>query len=604
MPETLRYTKSRTIRLLSECRHLPYALTLLWTAAGKWTLFWLALLLTQGILPVALVYLTRALVNAAIAGVRAGASWTALQPALRPAIVMGVLLLLLEALRGLTTYVRTLQAELLKDHLSSLVHRAAGSAEFSFYESPAFYDRLHRAMLEADSRPVLLIEALGSLLQNGVTLAAMGVVLLRFGPWLPLALLLCTLPALYVVLNSSLRRHEFLQRVTTAERQTWYYQWLLTSGEAAAEVRLFGLAAHFDEAFQRLRRHIRGEKLKLVRGQVAGELWAAALALLITAGAMGWMTWRALRGFITLGDLALFYQAFSHGSGLTRSLLGSIGQLYENGLFLGVLRELLELKPRVTTGTAVAVPDLRDGISFANVSFRYPNSAACVLRNFDLTIRPNELVALVGPNGAGKSTVIKLLTRLYEPEAGTIRYDGVPLSEFSPEELRTRISVLCQDAVRFNATAAENIGYGDLQVTEPETIEKAALRAGADTIVARLPRGLHTLLGRAYHDGVDLSAGEWQRIALGRALLRDVPILVLDEPTSAMDPWTEQEWLPRLRDLARGRAVLLITQRFTTAMAADRIHVLADGHIVESGSHSELLARGGVYARGWALEEQ
>ncbi len=604
MPQTLSYTKSRIARLLSECRHLPLALRLLWTAAGRWTLLWLALLLLQGVLPVALVSLTRALVNAALAGMRAGASWAALQPALRPALFIAAILLLIEALRGVATYVRTVQAELLKDHISSLVHQASTSADLSFYESPDFYDHLHRAMIDAETRPVLLVEALGSLLQNGVTLAAMGAVLLMFGPWLPLALLLCTLPALYVVLNSSLRRHEFLQEVTAAERQTWYYKWLLTSGESAAEIRVFGLAQHFDQAFRQLRSRIRSQRLKLVRGQVAGELWAAATALAITAVTMGWMSWRALRGLVTLGDLALFYQAFLQGSGLARALLGSMGQLYENALFLGVLCELLALKPRVAGGDALPVPQLGKGICFENVSFRYAGASRPALHHFDLTLRPNELVALVGPNGAGKSTVVKLLTRLYEPDEGVIRYDGVPLTAFAPEELRTRISVLFQDAVRFNATAAENIRYGDLQVRATETIKEAAVRAGADAVIARLPHGLDTLLGRAYLDGVELSVGEWQRIALGRTLLRDVPIVVLDEPTSAMDPWAEVEWLPRLRDLARGCAVLLITHRFTTAMCADRIHVMAEGRVVECGSHSELLAREGLYARGWALEEQ
>jgi len=583
---------------------VPYVfrtLALIWRAAPHWTVWWIALLLVQGFLPVLIVYLTRPLVNGITAAVASGAGW---RPILLPAALMAAALLLTELLRGVTQWIRTVQSELVQDHITALIHRKSLEADLAFYESPEFYDHLHRARNEATYRPIALLETLGNLLRNGITLVAMLIVLANFGPWLPVALLASTLPVFAVVLRDAVRQHEFRIRVTPIERRAWYHDWLLTTGESAAELRLFALGDHITRLYRELRKRVREERLSLVRRQGAAQLFAGVSALAVTAIAMVLMLSRTLAGMMSLGDLALFYQAFQQGLSLARSTLENVGQLYQNSLFLGSLFEFLSLEPRVISPKEAAAPppQLRDGIHFENVTFRYPGTGRIALRDFTMTIPARRLVAIVGPNGAGKSTLLKLLCRFYDPESGSIQIDGVDLRCYSLEELRRRMTVLFQQPVRFNATVRDNIQYGDLTRSGDELMQAAAANAGADNFIKRLPDGYDQMLGHSFSKGTELSVGEWQRVALARAFLRQAPIIVLDEPTSAMDPWAEADWLHRLRALAQGRTAILITHRFTTAMLADEIHVIEQGGIVESGPHAELITRKGRYADWWAMQ--
>jgi ATP-binding cassette subfamily B protein len=547
------------------------------------------------------------LVDGLVATIRAGGAWTALRPAAVAAILMAAALLAAELLRGLTAWVRTAQAELVQDHIQSLIHRQSVAADLAFYDSADFYDHLHRARAEAGYRPLALLESLGSLLQNGITLVAMGALLARFGMWLPAALLVSTLPAFLAVMRTSIEYHAWRHLRTADERRTWYIDWLLTTGASAAEVRLFGLGDHFREAYQTLRAGLRKERLRLARGQVLAELGAGVSALAVTGGAMVWMVWRTIRGLATLGDLALFYQAFQQGLKLMRGMLENAGQLYSNVLFLGNLFEFLELKPSLVAPASPALPvsPSPPSLLFSHVTFRYPGSERPALEDFCLEIPAGRITAIVGANGAGKSTLIKLLCRFYDPETGHVEWDGRDLREAPLDALRRLITVLFQEPVHYSETAARNIALGDL-AAQPrrEAIEEAARAAGAEDAIARLPQGYDNLLGRAFAEGAELSTGEWQRLALARAFLRCAPLIVLDEPTSAMDPWAEADWLRRFRRLSAGRTALIITHRFTTAMFADVIHVMDDGRILESGSHLELIVRGGRYAAGWTAQRQ
>jgi ATP-binding cassette subfamily B protein len=601
----LQFFSSKLRKVAAQLPYLPRALALVWASARGWTTAWAILLLAQGLLPVATVYLTRLVVDSLVVAMRSSGDWNSVRPAILYVAAMAAVLLLSEVLRSLIQWIRTAQAGLVRDHISSLIHQKSVAVDLAFYESPDYYDHLHRARSEAGQRPIALVETLGSLLQNSITLAAMLAVLAPFGLWLPAALLLSTVPALWIVLRYALRQHQWRMRVTSDERRSWYYDWLLTSGETAAELRLFGLADHFQSAFQSLRRRLRGEQLELARGQSLAELAAGAFALLITAGALVWMIWNTVRGRASLGDLALFYQAFQQGLRLMRNLLENVGQLYYNSLFLGNLFEFLSLETRVAEPASPAPPPapLTRGIAFQHVTFRYPDSRRIALQDFNLVIPPGQFVAIVGSNGAGKSTLIKLLCRFYDPEAGRIELDGTDLRQFNTRDLRRMITVLFQQPVHYNDTASHNIALGDLPAAPPlAAIRAAAESAGAATSIEGLPKGYDNMLGRWFQEGAELSVGEWQKIALARAFLRQAPIMVLDEPTSAMDPWAEAEWLDRFRALAAGRIAVIITHRFTTAMRADMIHVMAAGRIVESGRHQDLLARDGLYARGWAAQ--
>jgi ATP-binding cassette, subfamily B, bacterial len=597
----LRY-RAKLRSALAQAVVLPRALALVWEAAGRWTAVSAILLAAQALLPLAAVYLTRSLVDGIVAAVRAGGASHSARQAIIPAALLAGVALLTEALRAASGWVRSNVNERVADHVMALVQRKSVEVDLAFYDSADFFDRLHRARAEASYRPAALIDALGTLAQDVITLLAMLAVLLSFGPWVPLGLALGTLPALWVVLRYAVRQHELRLRTTGDERRTWYYDWLLTARETAPELRLFGLGDHFQSAYKGLRARLRGERIALARGNAAAELAAGGIGLAVTGSSLAWMLWRALQGLVTLGSLAMFYQAFQQGLRLMRSLLDNVGQLYYNSLFLGNLFEFLALKPHLASpATPRSAPaTLKRGIRFDRVTFSYPGAARPILRDFSLTIPAGKIAAFVGPNGAGKSTFVKLLCRFYDPQQGRIELDDADLRDLSLDELRSRITVLFQEPVRYNANVTENIALGDLgRHDDSAEVQRAAEAAGAGGIVAALPDGYDNLLGKYFLDGAELSVGEWQRIALARAFYRRAPILILDEPTSGMDPWAEAEWLDRFRILAEGRTALLITHRLTTAMRADVIYVIADGEVVESGSHEQLLAAAGLYAQSW-----
>jgi ATP-binding cassette, subfamily B, bacterial len=582
--------------------YLPRTVALVWSAAGYWHLWWVGLLVIQGVLPVAGVYLTRLLVDSLVVAIARGASWEGARPTLFLVALMVLVLVLTEALKGLLDWVTAAQSELVQDHVSQLIHDKTIALDVSCYDSPEFYDRLHRVQSESSSRSLALLDNAGGLVQNGITLVAMAGILLPYGAWIPLALLAGTLPALFIVLRFHRQYHRWWDDTTPSRRWANYYDQMLTHNATAAELRLFDLGELFKASYQLLRGRLRRERLAIGRSQLWGRLVAGATALVAMGLTMGWMIWRALQGQATLGDLALFQQAFSRGQSLMRTLLENAGRIYGNALFVRDLFTFLAQTP-ATLEPARPTPApraLTQGIRFRDVTFAYAGSTTPILKNVDLTIEAGQIAAVVGPNGAGKSTLLKLLCRFYDPVSGRIEFDGTDIRDFALADLRRMISVLFQLPVNYSATAAENIAFGDRRATvTPEDIARAARAAGADEVVARLPKGYDTLLGRHFANGAELSSGEWQRFALARAFLRRAPVIVLDEPTSFMDSWAEADWLGRFSELARERTSMLITHRFTTAMRAHVIYVMQDGRVVEQGRHDELVAAGGLYAQSW-----
>ena len=590
--------------LLKQFPYILKAFRLIWKTAPGWTFVWITLLVIQGLLPVSLVYLTRSIVNSLVTAINSGRAgdWHNFQPVFVPVVLMVGIMILIAIIRSALTLIRAAQSQLVQDKISTQIQEKSVALDLSFYESAEYYDKLHRAKNDASYRPVELIESMGSLLQNTITLIAMASVLVPYSIWAPVVLIVSTLPVLYVVLDHRLRHFHWRRKNTMIERKAWYYDWLLTSRENASEVRVFELGNHFKSAWYRLRERLRKESIQLYKLQGIGELGAAVFSLLITGAAMAWMIWRTVDGKATMGDLALFYQAFNQGQRLLRSLLENVGQMYSSTLFLGDLFDFFELKPIIKDpDQAVILPGrLEEGIRFQDVTFSYPESTSPVLDTFCLDIKAGKITAIVGANGAGKSTLVKLICRLYDPEDGQVMYDGIDIRDARVCDVRRMITVLFQDSVRFNATVAGNIAMGDLSIPEDSNkIITAAQASGADAVVSKLPQGYETLLGRWFAGSTDLSGGEWQRLALARAFLRKSPIIILDEPTSSMDSWSEMDWLKKFRQLAEGRTAVIIAHRFTTAMQADIIHVIDNGRIVESGTHNELVTLNGKYASSW-----
>jgi ATP-binding cassette subfamily B protein len=602
MISPLRKLSSQLERVLPQAAFLPRIARVIWESTRGWSLGWAVIVVIAGILPAAGIAITKTLVDAVANAVRSEPSWETMRPALIAGVAMACIAVLGEALQGVIEWIRVVQSELIQEHLAAQIHKKSVEVDFGFYESPDYYDRLYRARDDANVRVLGFLEHLGSVCQNAVTLVALTCIVISYSGFLFLAMLFTMLPAFFVVTRYNLLAHRWWSETTVDRRWIQYYDQKFTTAAAAAEMRLFRLGPKFHAAYQVLRKRLRESRLTLIRRQNVARLGAALLGVAVSGAAIGWMAWRTLLGRGTLGDLALFYQAFLGGQGFIRVITLSLGQVYSNSLYLVSLFEFLDLRSTITSPPApltLATP-LSHGIRFENVIFRYPGSERVALDGLNLFVPAGKVVAVVGPNGAGKSTLIKLLSRFYDPEAGMITLDGVPLSRVAVEDLRATLSILFQLPVSYDATAADNIAMGDVGSTHsPARIREVAGLAGADEVISRLPRGYDTLLGKSFENGTELSAGEWQRIAMARAFLRPASIILLDEPTSFMDSWAEVEWFEKLRQLASGRTALIITHRFSIAMRADLIHVMESGKTVESGTHEDLIIRGGVYARSW-----
>jgi ATP-binding cassette subfamily B protein len=580
-------------------RQLPAgrrALALVWGAARGWTLAWGVLLVGQGLIPAGQVLLLRALVNRLVASPR----WATIAP---PALGIAALWIAGQLLSSALSWIRAVQAERVQDEVHRLIHVQALRLDLAFYDHPESYDLLHRARVDAITQPLTLLESLGTIVQNGLGFLVLAGILWTYAGWLPLLLVCTAIPGLLLVARHILKEHRWNMEHTSQERRIRYLDWLITDRSAAAELRLFALGTYHRKAFESLRESLREGRLRLVRQGAVTELGAGSLAWGGSLIGLGWMLQRTLAGKVGLGDLLLCFQAFQQCQILLRSLLEGAGKIYRSLLFVENLDDYLRLEPAILPGPVgkQGLP-IRDSIRFEGVSFTYPGGFHRALDGFDLEIPKGKVVALVGHNGAGKSTLIKLLCRFYDPDAGRILLDGVDLRALDQEALRRRITVLFQDPVHYHASVRENIAFGDLEGLDDQArVWKAARDAGALEPIERLPGGFEALLGK-WFGGAELSVGEWQRIALARAFFRQASLVILDEPTSSMDSWAEQDWLSRFRTLTAGRTALMITHRFTTAMHADIIHVLDKGRVVESGTHAELAALGGAYARSWAAQ--
>ena len=586
--------------------YVPRALALVWEAAARWTLVWGGLLVTQGLLPGASVYLTKWVLDAASVAIGQGLAWSNVQLIALPGLLMALVLVLQQVAQAVNGWVQTAQAQHVEDHIQKKIHDQAGRLDLAFYESSDYYDTLHQASSRASGKSLEALQQLGGLIQNGITLITIAALLVPYGLWIPLVLLFSTLPALYVVVKHNRKYHDWWERRTMDQRRARYYDMMLTYDFAAQEIRAFDLGDHFADAYSDLREWLRDERIELEKNKSLATVGAGLVALGAMGIVMGIMVWRAMQGLATIGDLGLLYRSFQQGQKLMRNLLQNAGKLYTNAMFLEHLFEFLAFEPTIQDPTEPREdpPVPTESITFDDVSFRYPETDAFVLEDFSLALPANKVIAVVGENGAGKTTLTKLLGRLYDPQEGRVLIDGVDIRAYRVQDLREQITMLFQQPMRYQATVAQNIVMGDVhRGYSRDALEEAARKAMIHETIQDLPNGYDTQLGHWFEGGTDLSGGQWQRVALARAYYRDAPLVILDEPTSAMDSWAENLWLQRFGQLVdEGRTAFIITHRFTTAMHADIIHVMHDGEIIESGSHQELLDQDGHYAESWRAQ--
>jgi ATP-binding cassette subfamily B protein len=502
-----------------------------------------------------------------------------------------------------TSFFDSLLADRFTRHVSLLVMRHSSQLDLASYEDPRFYDKLERARVQATDR-IAMIHAMGSAAQQLIAAITLSLAILWFSPWLLGLLVAAVVPAFLGESHFAFLGYAQNIRQTPARRQLDYLRTIGASKESAKELRLFGVSGFLSIEYERLANGIYDQNVRLSRRR----LWAgAALALLSTAGYYGaysYVIYRTVTGALTWGTLQFLAGALAATSANIQNVFSTLSGIADQSLFLTDLVEFLRMSPKISSKpNALPAPRLiRDGFLFEQVTFSYPGSNRLILDRLNFRIEPGERIALIGENGQGKTTLVKLITRLYDPTGGRILLDGVDLRDYRVDDLHRQIGVIFQDFMRYELTARENIAVGRIESAQDDAIRRAAQQSLADPVIRKLPRGYDQLLGLRFEGGVDLSGGEWQKIALARAYFRDAQVVILDEPTASLDAQSEYEVFQQFAELTQGKIALLISHRFSTVRMADRIVVLENGAIAEHGSHQHLLALGGRYAVMFELQ--
>ena len=585
--------------------HLGRTVRLVWSISPGWTAANIVLAVVQGLLPLATLYMTKLITNAVVRGVDAPDKTAAFRHVAFLIVVAGVVGLVTALARSVSTLVGEAQGQVVTDHISDIIHAKSIEVDLEYYENSRYYDVLHRAQQEAPYRPTKIVNDLVSIGQSLISLAAVMALLFALSWVVGLVILVAALPGAYFRMRYSSKLYEWERRRTGADRRSWYLHWLLTDGSRAKEIRLFELGHTFRRWFSELRRDLRRERLAIVTKRSAADFASGAAAVVAIFGTFSYIAWRTVQGTLSIGAMIMYYGAFQVGLSSLQQVLGGLAGLYEDNLFLTYFHEFETLERAIDDPPdPQPVPrPMRTGIAFEDVSFSYPDTDRTAIERVSLVVRPGEVAALVGPNGSGKTTLVKLLCRLYDPQEGRITIDGQDLRSFGLVDLRRSMSVIFQDYAQYQLTARQNIWIGNVALDPGDAaVETAARDSGAAEVIDGLRAGYETVLGKVFEDGEELSIGEWQKVALARAFVRGAEILVLDEPTSALDPIAEWRVFERIREMAQGKAVLLISHRFSTVRMADRIHIVEQGHIVETGTHAELMALDGRYARMYEVQ--
>jgi ATP-binding cassette, subfamily B, bacterial len=594
--------KQAWTKRLKALRDVPAIVSLVWESGREAVSFGLIVRIFTALSPLALLAVARIILDGVVSFVSHGGPlhphfwwWVGLEFA-----IASVTMLLSRA----TDFADTLLADRYVKHISVRLMEKASSLDLATYEDPGFHDKLERARVQATDR-LLLIQQLGRLLQLVIATIALGAGIVVFMPWLLLLLLVCVIPAFLGESHFAFLGYHLAFRQTSAKREMDYLRFLGVSKESAKELKVFGLNNYLTDRFARLADQVFLQNVSLARRRFfAGSL----LSVFSTAGYYGayaYVVYEALHGRISVGTLQFLAGAIAGASQNLQSIFSTFSGIADQALFLSDLINFLDLKPhiRANVGGLPCPRPIRSGIEFRNVGFVYPGTQHPVLRNLNLRFEQGERLALIGENGQGKTTIVKLLTRLYDPTEGAIFLDGVDLREYDLDDYVRQIAVIFQDFVRYDMTALENIGIGRVsKLGNVEEVVAAARKSRAHDVVQKLQLGYDQMLGRRFDGGVDLSGGEWQKVALARAYLRDAQMLILDEPTASLDAKSEQQVFQQFAELTTNKLSLLISHRFSTVRMADRIVVLEDGRIIEEGHHSQLMAREGKYAEMFELQ--
>jgi ATP-binding cassette subfamily B protein len=592
-------------------RYVPKLLRLVWETHRGLTVTMGLLRLVRSFVPIATLWIGKLIIDGVVATQQSGGTWRSVG---KLVMLELAIVILGELLARASSLAESLLGDLFSNRMSVRLMEHAATLDLAQFEDPEFYDHLERARRQTTGRIGLIAQVLG-IGQDTLTLVTLSAALLAFSPWLMILLVVAIVPSFLGETRFAAMEYSLLFRWTPERRQLDYLRWVGASDDTAKEVQSFGLAGWLTERYRVLSERWYRENRKLA---IRKAFVSSGLSFIGTAGYYGAyivIIARAVAGSISLGSLTFLAASFSRGRDLIQRLLLGASSIYEQGLYLRDLFVFFEMKPTIASKPgAPAVPrPMRQGFVFENVGFTYPGSERWAIRNVSFSLRAGERIALVGENGAGKTTLTKLLARLYDPTEGRILLDDVDLRDYDLASLRREIGVIFQDFVRYDMRFDENVGVGEIESVRgyldngdgaptPEPLVNAATQSLASSLLPRLPGGYRQMLGRRFDDGVDLSGGEWQKIALARAYMRDAQVLILDEPTAALDARAEFEVFKRFSELMHGRTGVLISHRFSTVRMADRIIVLRGGELVEDGTHEQLVSAGGLYAELFGMQ--
>jgi ATP-binding cassette subfamily B protein len=579
------------------------SLKLVWASAPGWATVNAAISLIRSFLPLALLFLIKTLIDN-ITQASSGVTGKEFPHVLMLIIAVVTVYFLDEISTDFGNFIRKKQALKLESYMYDLLHTKSVKLDLINFERPDYFDCLTRASRDAPWRPNSILNNMVSMFRGLLSLLLMAGLLAGLNWLIVVLLLVFNIPAIWLRLHFADIIYNFQREQTPESRKTTYFNWLLTGDRPSRELRLFGLGDYFKSLFRKSFLKQKEEEIMIIRKRtlietISNVFKAAAVFIVLL-----FIARETINKRLSLGEMAMFILAFRQGMMYIKDIFSSLAGLYEDSLFIGDTFEFLDLKEKIVAEEPVIDPSsFSKIIDVQNLSFSYPGNKQPVINNVSFEIRKGEIVALVGPNGAGKSTLVRLLCRLYDPETGHIKLDGNDIRNMDPGEYRKLFSVVFQDFMLYNLSARENIRLGNTSIEDPkEKISSAASLTGVDDLISNLPKGYDTIIGNLFDDSRELSWGEWQKIALARALFRNAPILILDEPSSALDAETEYEIFSRFREIVKGKTSILISHRFTNVRLADRILVFNKGAVEESGTHEELMMNKGLYFNMYAKQ--